>query len=128
MDRPAARARAYYRALDEADYEALADLLAPSFVQERPDLTLEGRDRFCTFMREERPRTDTTHEVDAIYVRGGEDGDGEIASRERSGADDPTEVAVRGRLLTADGDRLVRFVDVFTVGDAGFRRLDTYTQ
>lgn len=68
MDRPAARARAYYRALDEGDYEALADLLAPGFVQERPDLTLEGRERFVRFVREERPRRDTSHAVDAVYV------------------------------------------------------------
>lgn len=124
MDRPAARVRAYYRALDERDYEALADRLAPGFVQERPDLTLEGRERFLRFMREERPRTDTTHAVDAVYVAEGPSGS-ESGSDGESGR---TEVAVRGRLLGDDGDRLFRFVDVFVAGETCFLRLDTYTQ
>jgi ketosteroid isomerase-like protein len=114
-DDAAARAREYYRAIDEGDYEALAGLLAPGFVQERPDLTLEGRDRFVQFMREERPRTDTSHTVETIYV---EDG----------GAAPGTDVAVRGRLCTADGELLARYVDVFTDGDEGFTRLETYTR
>lgn len=124
MDRPTARARAYYLALDEGDYETLADLLAPGFVQERPDLTLEGRERFVRFMREERPQKNTSHAVDAVYVP-------EAASGAESGSDgEParTEVAVRGRLLDDDGDRLFRFVDVFVAGETGFWRLDSYTQ
>jgi ketosteroid isomerase-like protein len=118
MEGPAAQARAYYRALDDGDYEGLADLLAPGFVQERPDVTLDGRERFVRFMREERPRTDTNHAVDAVYAD-------EV---EADGDTDSTEVAVRGRLLGDDGDRLFRFVDVFVVGEERFRRLDTYTQ
>lgn len=117
----AERAREYYRALDAEDYEALSDLLAPEFVQERPDLTLSGRERFLRFMREERPRTDTTHRVDAVYVAAS-DGGRETATEGVS------EVAVRGRLLDAEGDLLVRFVDVFAGGAGGFERLDTYTQ
>ena len=116
-----ARVREYYRALDEHDYDALAALLAPAFVQERPDLTLAGRDRFVQFMREERPRTDTTHAVDAVYV-----------AASASGGDGATggqvEVAARGRLRTGNGETMTRFVDVFSLGDDGFERLDTYTQ
>jgi ketosteroid isomerase-like protein len=126
MDRPAARAQSYYRALDEGDYETLADLLAPGFVQERPDLTLESRERFVRFMREERPRRDTSHAVDAVYVDEAASGSGSGSGSD--GEPDSVEVAVRGRLLDDDGERLFRFVDVFVVGKAGFRRLDTYTQ
>ena len=120
-DGPVGRARAYYRALDGGDYDLLAALLAPGFVHERPDMTLEGRDRFVRFMREERPSTDTTHPVDGVYRRdsGGVTGSGE--------ADAGPEVAVRGRLLTADGTELTGFVDVFSFEDGRMVRLRTYT-
>jgi ketosteroid isomerase-like protein len=101
-------AREYYRAIDEGDYDALTGLLAPEFVHERPDRTLEGRETFVRFMREERPETGTTHELDAIYR---DDGDR----------------AVEGRLLRADGDLWFRFVDVFTVRDDALVALRTYT-
>jgi ketosteroid isomerase-like protein len=105
-------ARAYYAALDGADYERLAGLLASDFVQHRPDQTLDGRERFVRFMREERPLTDTSHPIDAVYVLDGETQD---------------EVAVRGRLLRADGSELVSFVDVFRVADGLLQSLRTYT-
>jgi ketosteroid isomerase-like protein len=114
-DEPVARARAYYRALDDGDYDLLEGLLAPGFVHERPDMTLEGRERFVRFMREERPSTDTTHPVDGVYRRDGGESTG------------PTEVAVRGRLLAADGRELTGFVDVFTFADSRVVRLRTYT-
>lgn len=108
-------ARDYYGALDEGDYERLASLLAPEFVHERPDRTLEGRDRFVRFVRDERPLTDTRHPIDGLYVPGG-DGDGE-----------PDEVVVRGRLLRADGSLLVAFVDCFRVANGRLQSLRTYT-
>jgi len=108
-DRVAA-ARAYYDCLDSGDYERLAEVLAPGFVQVRPDLTLEGRERFVRFMREERPRTDTRHPIDGVYE--GVDGD---------------EVVVRGRLETLDGEELAAFVDVFGFADGDIARLRTYT-
>ncbi|WP_280587677.1 nuclear transport factor 2 family protein [Halorubrum sp. Boch-26] len=104
---PAGLARAYYDALDAGDYERLRDLLDPEFVQRRPDRTFEGRDRFVAFMRDERPTTDTTHVVDAVYPAG-------------------PGVAVRGRLLDADGDELFAFVDVFDVADGRLAALETY--
>ncbi|MDS0260393.1 nuclear transport factor 2 family protein [Haloarcula sp. S1CR25-12] len=106
---PADRARAYYRALDEGDYELLSTLLAGGFRHDRPDRTIEGRERFVRFMREERPQTDTTHPVDAVY----RDDDG---------------VAVRGRLLDADGERIVGFVDVFEFAAERIERVETYTR
>jgi len=106
MDAPA---REYYRAIDEGDYDALADLLAPGFVHDRPDRTLDGRERFVRFMRQERPETDTTHEVDAVY-------------RNDAG------VAVEGRLLRADGSEWFGFVDVFRVADGRLTGLTTYTR
>jgi len=104
--------REYYRAIDDGDYDALEAVLAPEFVQHRPDRELSGRERFVTFMRDERPETDTTHVVDATFTREGG-------------------VAAEGRLLRADGSEWFGFVDVFGVGnDSGGGRLTslrTYT-
>ena len=103
-------ARAYYEALDEQDYERLATLLAPEFVQERPGLTLEGRERFVQFMREERPDSETNHVVESVFA---------------DGADG---VAVEGRLLSADGTLVTTFVDVFAFDDeTTIESLRTYT-
>lgn len=110
---PGGRARAYYRALDEDDYDLLRSILDQSFVHERPDMTLSGRDRFVRFMREERPVTDTAHAVDEMYRRDADDG-----------TDDG--VAVRGRLLGPDGAELTGFVDVFSFEGASIDRVRTY--
>jgi len=112
---PVDQARAYYRALDAGDYDLLGALLAAEFVHDRPDRSIEGRERFVRFMREERPQTDTTHPVDTVFEADG------------SGASDGA-VAVRGRLLDADGDRIARFVDVFTFGSDRIARVETYTR
>jgi ketosteroid isomerase-like protein len=117
----AATARDYYRALDDDEYDLLADILAPEFVHFRPDRTIEGRDRFVQFMREERPLKDTSHPVDAVYER---TGDGAHVGTAES---NPTEVAVRGRLLKADGSRLTSFVDVFTFDGGEVVELRTFT-
>ncbi|QHS17647.1 nuclear transport factor 2 family protein [Halopenitus persicus] len=112
---PRNRARRYYEAIDAGDYATLRELLAPSFVHDRPDRTLEGRDRFVRFMREERPRTDTRHTIDGVYANG-------------------EDVAVRGRLLDDAGAELFAFVDVFEAVDDGtdedvvFATLRTYTR
>jgi ketosteroid isomerase-like protein len=108
---PVDRARAYYRAIDADDYGALADLLTPEFVHDRPDRTIESRDRFVRFMRDERPQTDTTHPLDGVYVP----------------AEDGTDVVVRGRLVGADGETLVCFVDVFAFDRDRIARIETYT-
>ena len=106
---PAALVRAYYDALDAGEYDRLRSLLAADFVQRRSDRTFEGRDRFVAFMRDERPNTDTTHAVERVYPAG-------------------PGVAVRGRLLDADGEELFAFVDVFSVdADGGqLTALETY--
>ena len=122
---PVARVRAYYRALDGGDYDLLAALLAPEFVHERPDMTLEGRERFVRFMREQRPSTDTAHPVDGVYRRTGSGGESDEPLGR--GPSDTTEVAVRGRLLAADGRELTGFVDVFTFEEGRMVRLRTYT-
>ena len=105
---PMSRAvRSYYRTIDEKRYGDLWDLLAPDFVHERPDRTIEGRDSFVAFMRDDRPRTETSHELDRLYDAG-------------------DEIAVRGRLLDG-GERLFGFVDVHTVENGEIARIGTYT-
>lgn len=89
-------ARQYYRCLDAGDYETFSDILAPEVVHHRPDRTFEGRATLVSFMREDRPQMDTTHELEEVFV-------GETGS----------EVAVRGRLIDSDGEGLFSFVDVF---------------
>ncbi|MFB6071410.1 MAG: nuclear transport factor 2 family protein [Halobacterium sp.] len=101
-----ALAEAYYEAVDDGDYDALRELLAEGFVQVRPDRTFDGRDAFVSFMREDRPRTDTRHVLDAVY----------------EGADG---VAARGRVVATDGP-LFAFVDVFETEGDGISRLETY--
>ncbi len=59
-------------------------------------------------MRDERPETETTHAVEAVYA----DGD---------------EVAVRGQLIRADGSVWFGFVDVFRLEGDRFDELVTYT-
>jgi len=98
--------QAYYDAIDDGDYDALGDLLAPEFEHVRPDRTLSGRDAFVSFMRDDRPQTDTAHVLDAVYD--GRDG-----------------VAARGRLLDADGE-IFAFVDVFETGQGRLQNLQTY--
>ncbi|WP_439027658.1 nuclear transport factor 2 family protein [Haloarchaeobius sp. DT45] len=104
----------YYRALDDGAYESLRSVLSPEFVQHRPDRTFEGREAFVRFVREDRPRTDTTHVVDAVY-------------RNENVSSNGRETAVRGRVVTDDGEVLVRFVDVFEVADGEIATLRTYT-
>jgi len=104
-----ALAREYYRAIDAGDYEALRAVLDPEFVHRRGDRTLDGRTAFVQFMREGRPETDTTHEVEAVY-------------------DGPGGVAVRGRLRRADGSPWFEFVDAFEVRGGALAGLRTYTR
>jgi len=121
MTDAAERARAYYRALDEGDYDRLADLLTEGFVHDRPDRSIDGRDRFVAFMREERPQTDTSHRVEAVF---------ETSGGEQGSASDDTDggrVAVQGRLLAADGTAITGFVDVFSSVEDGIERIETYT-
>lgn len=122
---PVEQARAYYRALDGGDYERLAALLAEDFVHDRPDRTIEGRERFVRFMREERPQTDTSHPVDAVFEA---EGGGRPEGLETSGQRPEGTVAVRGRLLDADGERIVGFVDVFEFAADRVQRVETYTR
>lgn len=108
-DQQVQRVSAYYRAIDDDDYDRLEEILAPDVVQERPDMTLSGRDRFVAFMRDERPVTETRHPIDATYRQ-----------------DDGDAVAAQGSLVGPDGSVLTGFVDVFTFEGNSIRRIETY--
>ncbi|MFB6256956.1 MAG: nuclear transport factor 2 family protein [Haloplanus sp.] len=119
---------AYYEAIDADDYDRLRALLAPGFVQHRPNRTLDGPESFVRFMREERPRTDTEHIVDAVGVEGetaASRGEGKMA--ETPQGSDASAVFVEGRLRAVDGTSLFGFVDVHRMSDAGIESLTTYT-
>jgi ketosteroid isomerase-like protein len=107
MTDPEALVRAYYESLDSGTYDRLESLLTPEFVHERPEMTLSGRAEFLQFMRDKRPRTDTTHPIETVY---------------RAGAD----IAVEGRLVGGE-KTITGFVDLFTLSDGQITRIKTYT-
>ena len=103
----------YYEAIDAADGDALRDVLGSGFRHDRPDRTIDGRERFVEFMLAERPRTDTVHAVDTLFVP--DDGD-------------ESEVAAHGRLFGDDGEELFAFVDLFTLEGGEIVDLRTFTR
>jgi ketosteroid isomerase-like protein len=102
--------RGYYRAIDGDDYELLASVLAADVTHIRPDMTLDGRERFIEFMRDERPQNETSHQIDALYRQTDSGG-----------------VAAQGRLIAADGTLITHFVDVFSFNDAEIAQIRTFT-
>jgi len=102
----------YYEAIDAMDADGLAAVLAPGFRHDRPDRTIEGRDRFVAFMMDERPQTDTVHAVDTLFLPD----------------EAPNEVAAHGRLFAEDGEELFAFVDLFTVENGEIVDLRTFTK
>jgi len=105
---PEAVARAYYAAIDEGRYDDLGALLDPAFVHDRPDRVLDSPDEFVRFMREDRPLTDTTHAVEAIYRNS-------------------DRIAVRGR-LRHDDEVLFPFLDVHTIENGRISHLRTFIE
>jgi ketosteroid isomerase-like protein len=122
MEERAETARTYYRSIDDDEYDRLGEILAPGFVHDRPDRALSGVEEFVRFMREERPMTDTTHAVDALY-HGGDEGATTVGGEDSNDG----EVAVRGRLLR-EGTDLFGFVDVFAFEGTEISHLRTYTR
>jgi ketosteroid isomerase-like protein len=108
MTEPEAVTRAYYAAIDEGRYDDLRDLLGAGFVHDRPDRVLGSPEEFVRFMREDRPLTDTAHELDGCYRNDGR-------------------IAVRGR-LRHDGEDLFSFLDVHVVENGRIAHLRTYTE
>lgn len=126
---PTELVRGYYAAIDAGDYERLRGLLAPGFVQRRSDRTFESAAAFVAFMKSGRPRTDTTHRLDGLFVRSVAKSDRiEEADPDDGVEGDRTAVAARGALYGDDGDRLFRFVDVFGVRDGALVDLETFTR
>lgn len=105
---PATLARSYYEAIDEDEYDRLRGLLLAEFTQERSDRTFESREAFVSFMRDDRPETDTTHEVEHVTA----DGD---------------RVVVEGTLRRSNGEVWFRFADAFAIEDGRLASLRTYS-
>ncbi|WP_247002603.1 nuclear transport factor 2 family protein [Halosolutus gelatinilyticus] len=102
--------RRYYDALDDQEYEALEAVLAPAFVQRRPDRSFENRDAFIRFMREGRPNPDTRHEITAIVA-------------------DEGRAAACGRVVDTAADRsLFEFADFFDIEGDRIVRIETYSR
>ncbi|KAB1198022.1 MULTISPECIES: nuclear transport factor 2 family protein [Haloferax] len=104
-------ARQYYTAIDEHGYESLRDILDPDFVQRRGDMTLDGREAFVSFMRDDRPQKDTIHVIDR-YIQ--------------SKSDD--EIVVRGHLEDSTGNELFVFLDRFRTRDGQISELKTFVK
>lgn len=102
--------RAYYESLDSHAYDRLESLLAPEFVHDRPEMTLDGREAFVQFMREKRPEMETTHRVETIF----ETGQGRA-------------LATQGELLDTNGERIIGFVDIVSVSGGTILGIETYT-
>jgi len=139
-----ATVRAYYDRLDDARYDDLRTVLAPGFTQRRPDRTFPDRETFLAFVAEDRPHTDTVHELDGVFVQASDD-----APQRRQRTDSPTDdapdataagdwtpttgdeaetVLARGVVVRENGDVVVRFVDCFDVLADRIVALDTYTR
>ena len=107
--------QAYYRNLDAKEFETLESLLADEFTQHRPDRTFKNPDQFLEFMRDERPHTDTTHNISNYF------------SPIIPHSADNT-IAVRGTLCSENGERMLEFIDVVSFNsDMKIDRIETYT-
>jgi len=105
----------YYDTIDEKRYDDLSDILDPEVVHYRPSGTLEGREEFVEFMRDERPMEETTHKVDGFYGTGPKVADG-------------TEVVAFGRVVSDEDDEtLFDFLDLFVFEDNAIKKIRTYT-
>ncbi|WP_416840192.1 nuclear transport factor 2 family protein [Haloferax sp. DFSO52] len=104
-------ARLYYTALDEHGYDTLRDILDPDFVQHRGEMTLDGREEFVSFMRDDRPQKDTTHVIDRYIQSKSED-----------------EIVVRGHLEDSTGDELFVFLDRFRTREGQISELKTFVK
>lgn len=64
--------RAYYRHVDNEEYEELFALFSESIVYERPGQgVIRGMDEFRHFYLEERPLTESTHTVEDVVIEEG---------------------------------------------------------
>jgi uncharacterized protein len=67
------RVRKAFAAVDAMDWEALASLLHPEVVYERPGFEpLVGRDRVMRFYRVERTITRSVHQFDGVVAQDGQ--------------------------------------------------------
>lgn len=105
----------YYDAIDEKRFDELGDILDPEVVHYRPSGTLEGREEFVEFMRNERPTEETTHKVDGFYGTGPKAADGR-------------EAVATGRVVSDEDDEtLFDFLDLFVFEGGKIKKIRTYT-
>lgn len=106
----------YYTSLDTKDFDIVRSLLADEFTQYRSDRTFENPEQFLSFMANDRPQPDTTHEITALFTPAESDPAADL-------------VAARGTVWSNTGDRIFDFVDIATLTvDSKIRRLETYTR
>lgn len=105
----------YYDTIDEKRFDEIGDVLDSEVVHYRPGGTLEGREEFVEFMREERPTKETTHKVDGFYGTGPKVADGR-------------EVVAVGRVVSDENDEtLFDFLDLFVFEGDKINEIRTYT-
>jgi len=108
-------AHEYYEAIDGKRFDELGDMLDSEVVHYRPGGTLEGRQEFVEFMRDERPTKKTTHKVDGFYGTGPKVADGR-------------EAVATGRVVSdEDGETLFDFLDIFVFEGDKIKEIRTYT-
>lgn len=102
--------REYYRLVDAAENDSFSDVLTEDVVHHRPDMRIEGREEFATFMASGRPEHETEHVIESLY-------------REHDGS----KIAAEGRLCHSDGTEWFRFVDTFSIGEDRVEEIRTHT-
>lgn len=102
--------RKYYRLVDAEENESFSGVLAEDVVHHRPDMRITGREEFAAFMASGRPKRETEHVIESLYVE-----------------HDGSKVAAEGRLNDSDGNEWFRFVDTFSIGEDGIEEIRTHT-
>ena len=102
--------RKYYRLVDADENGSFSGVLSEDVVHHRPDMRIEGREEFATFIASGRPERETEHVIESLYL-------------EHNG----TKVAAEGQLYDSDGKEWFRFVDTFSLNGDSIEKIRTHT-